>query len=332
MDESLFDLLPLELFMLICCDLTVTDAAVCWHVCRKARALFEIIPYQDAYAATRDTELVVLKWLYQQGYPIPLNLHLLAAHSGDIEKLKWTREVGCVFTEQTLVNAVFPSNVDTVKWLADEGCQITELAWAVALKLSRLDILNFFQTMKIKIPLGLFRIAIEAKSLASMQWLLDHEYKAYPCDMDIAAQIGFLAGIKLLATKGIAARFYTINQAVSSGHPDIVEWLIEKNYTLPKKICNNSGSLAVTKVLYEHGYYGTAEACSNAARYKRYDILRCLHDQKCPWDQRVWQYIEKSGDTELLAWCASLPDSPEHIPYVDPFVNTTFGTIGTHFW
>lgn len=108
-----------------------------WMIVNGAPMNEDIIRY---YA--NDNNLEVIKFLKEQGCPIPLDADLIttAAESGNLEFIKWLKLNGCPWNYRAISRAAENGHLETVVWLVQNDCPLHQEAMGWARKNGHLHI------------------------------------------------------------------------------------------------------------------------------------------------------------------------------------------------
>lgn len=118
---------------------------------------------------------------------------------------------------------------------------------------------------------------------------------------------GYLNLKKSLKNKDVIAMIY--------GMLDCVDWTMVRIAHNPKHIdrlnldkflraCirRNYMPLILWTMSMKPTYEWNAKAFTSGIRYDRLEILKWLHEQKCPWDEKICDKAAKKGQLHILKW------------------------------
>jgi len=69
-----------------------------------------------------DADIVMMKWLRENGCPITAETSAKVAETGRLEALKWLRESGCSWDSRTMAAAKKNNDDEMLQWLSENGC------------------------------------------------------------------------------------------------------------------------------------------------------------------------------------------------------------------
>ena len=95
----------------------------------------------SAAGGVERSQLKILKWLRERGYPWHIFTCKYAAMHGYMDVVKWARENGCPWDAGTCAGAASHGNLANLQWLREQGCDWDDWTCCEAARLGNLEVL-----------------------------------------------------------------------------------------------------------------------------------------------------------------------------------------------
>ena len=181
-------------------------------------------------------------------------------------------------------------NLNILKWLRKKHL----LRIQYALKNSREIVHSYYQNLKIRsnsINL-IYSYAASNGHLHVLKWFYKHSYnwesETAICSYSIATNSDNNNYQFVGQNFNSFSNMHLSNVAAEAGCVDILEWIHE-----------------IHEIYEIHGIEGpiwNEITCHYAAIHGNLDVLKCLHNHKCPWDQLTCMFAARCGKLEVLKW------------------------------
>jgi len=287
------------------------------HGCECSEATFT--------AAARVGQLETLKYLHANDCPYSSQASIAAAENGHLEALKFLHEHGYVFSpDVSKIAARF--DLDCVRYLVETlGYDITRVEVVEMMRYGSLDCLEYaFENVgdifrehgaslclyaasegqEISLKFIIERVGAPKEWISSTCAIAAHEghltcleyLHKHGCPMDeqvscSAAVRGQLECLKF-AMKHTKPVYEILESAARNGHLDCLRYGYMNYCPLEEGLLNAAAENVIDDIdciryLALTGLAWDEETCIRAARVGNVAVLRCLHENGCPWDTRL---------------------------------------------
>lgn len=264
--------------------------------------------------AALNGHLHILKWMHakQLGGCSPTAMDY-AAKNGHLDIVQWlheNRKEGC--THRAMNWAARNGHLHVIQWLhthRTEGCD--EMAMDFAAEMGHLDIVKWLHTHRPEgCTGGAISFAAKNGHFEIVRWLCTHRNVRWPRYALVnAARFGHFEILKYLHSRD---RRYCgsmlINAAISSGHGDIADWILE-NRRSERPTEHALDGAAAEGHLHMFEKYGSSlgysyVAMENAASYGHLEILKWIHEHEKiqNWSCRTIDFAIENQHFEIAKW------------------------------
>ena len=287
------------------------------HGCECSEATFT--------AAARVGQLETLKYLHANDYPYSSQASIAAAENGHLEALKFLHEHGYVFSPDVTKIAA-RLYLDCVRYLVETlGYDITWSEVVEMMRHGSLDCLEYafenvgdifrehgaslclhaaMEGQESSLKFIIERVGAPKEWISSTCAVAAHEghltcleyLHKHGCPMDeqvscSAAVRGQLECLKF-AMKHTKPVYEILESAARNGHLDCLRYGYMNYCPLEEGLLNAAAENVIDDIdciryLALTGLAWDEETCIRAARVGNVGVLRCLHENFCPWDTRL---------------------------------------------
>ena len=273
-----------------------------------------------AEAAARGGHLEILQWAIDNGWdPKETSAHTIdtyyigngfafvdpehtskvcdaAAGEGHLSVLEWLIENDCEYTVVTYAKAAEGGHIEVFKCLNANGlstdfpAEFESSMHMAAARGGHIEMLQYLRGDGLCGPWNddTFENAAEFGQLKVLQFLHDNECPWSQCTCYYAAYGGHIEVLEWLRsiddypwrTDEVAAG------AAIQGHLHVLQWL--------KAMLTEAG-------LFHYNLF-SGKTYAEAAEGGKLDVLRWLHDNRCPCDERACAYAASKGHLKVLQW------------------------------
>ena len=156
---------------------------------------------------------------------------------------------------------------------------------------------------------GALRAAVENGHIHILQYVYDNLPISYfiPSNiMDIAAEKGDIAIMKLIHEKQGNKSYNAVSTAAAAGQLDAVKFLCENNYSFGSEAAGlaiKGGHISIVKYLIEKdNRLNTNYLLNEAARRGQLEILKYLRQKRFPWDESIYYNSIKEKQMSILQY------------------------------
>lgn len=139
---------------------------------------FNASPKMTSSAATGQN-IIVLKWLRENGCPCDNKTCANASRYGRFETLKWANEMGCTWDEWVCFHAARHGHFEILKWALENDCPCDDRVCMFAAKGGSLEILQWLLEYGFQFPHNAFPAVITNKNFHLVKWLIQ---QGIPCN------------------------------------------------------------------------------------------------------------------------------------------------------
>lgn len=266
----------------------------------------------------------ILKILFQHNCPWSIDACKNAADNCDLESLKFAHENGAPWDQRTTTSAVQHSNVPCLKYALAHGCPCSGDACDLAAERGRLDILQSLHEHGCALTLKTCVAAATYKFSDCLTYAITH---GAPVDATVCTAVATLPNYSH-RTDNLRRIPHPALQVMERAHelgcpwdertcaaaaslPDsqigLLQFLHEHGCPWDASTTTAAAIRAkrqhILTYAVEHGCPCAADACLTAVENGNLFALIFLHENHCPWDERVSRAAAASGRAAILRYC-----------------------------
>lgn len=258
-------------------------------------------------SAIKYGDKVVLKWLQKNNFPQNGEAYYATAYYGHLELLLWFNAQGFPLTRELFYFAMKGGNLDIIKYLYSNRCPMNFCETCVKTQnLGSTIVCNHEHNHDYNEYT--FELAIICSHLHVAQWLRDIKCPWDGKCYNSAAMTGNLCLMKWL-DDNCCNRIPSdaVRIAIDYGHINILDYLYEKNWLWYEYLqCDSEypnfddtdKDFWNEDIMQEYDFDPCTEAVSNG----NLNLLKWLHDHKCPWNEDICSTAALNGNLEILKY------------------------------
>lgn len=285
---------------------------------------YNMWPDASLISAAKGNQSKVIKWAMDKGMTSSkyYDLCMIAAYNGNLELLKWLREKNEPWDVLTCTHAILSEHIDVAKWALDNGCPQTTMSFrhnrsmidikpyqysvmCAAAYIGNIDLLQYLMNRGHGFTKWTVQCAIRNKHLNAFEWMVEQGCPAYDYSCQVAAKTGDLDLLKSIYRIVGKLNKDVAKAAAMSGNLEMLEYLksekcVMDDGTYLSAIKKNH--IHVLDWAYQNNIELTVSCFDDGALRGNLNVIKWLHDHKCPWNGTTSCYFSYSPFGDVYQW------------------------------